>query len=181
MAQKRARLVRGKTMFKGSVFGVRRDSVIEPDGLRATREIVTHSGSVVVMPVFLNGDLLLVRQYRYAAGQALWELVAGRKEPSESPLAGARRELLEETGYLAGRLKRIGAFYSSPGILNEKLYAFSAYDLEKKESALEEDEEIEIMPVLFDDALKMIDHAEIMDAKTIATLLMYERAHRATT
>jgi ADP-ribose pyrophosphatase len=108
-------------------------------------------------------------------------LPAGTLEKGEDPMNCAGRELLEETGYLAGKIQRIGAFYSSPGILSEKLYAFAAYHLEKKSTALEEDEEIEIMPVLFDDALKMIDTAEIMDAKTIATLLMYERSHRAPT
>ena len=91
----------------------------------------------------------------------------------------AGRELVEETGYLATKLRPIGSFFSSPGILTEKLYAFAAYDLEKSETRLEEDEEIEIMPTPFEDALEMIRTAGIVDGKTIATLLMYDRFHRA--
>lgn len=145
------------------------------------REVVVHPGAVVVLPVMEDGRVLMIRNHRYSVQQVLIELPAGTLEKGEDPMNCAGRELLEETGYLANKLQRIGAFFSSPGILTEKLYAFAAYHLEKKVSALEEDEEIEIMPVLFDDALKMIDTAEIMDAKTIATLLMYERFHRAQT
>jgi ADP-ribose pyrophosphatase len=146
-----------------------------------TREVVVHPGAVVILPVMEDGRVLMIRNYRYSVQQVLIELPAGTLEKGEDPMNCAGRELLVETGYLANKLQRIGSFFSSPGILTEKLYAFAAYHLEKKVAALEEDEEIEIMPVLFDDALKMIDTAEIMDAKTIATLLMYERFHRAQT
>jgi ADP-ribose pyrophosphatase len=92
----------------------------------------------------------------------------------------AGRELLEETGYLARRLKPIGTFFTSPGILSEKMYAFAAYDLQKQKPALEEGEEIEVEPTLFADALQMIRDGRIVDGKTIATLLMYDRFHRNT-
>jgi ADP-ribose pyrophosphatase len=153
----------------------------EETGREVRREVVVHPGAVVVLPVMEDGRVLMIRNFRYSVQQALVELPAGTLEKGEDPMNCAGRELLEETGYLANKLQRIGAFFSSPGILTEKLYAFAAYHLEKKVAALEEDEEIEIMPVLFDDALKMIDTAEIVDAKTIATLLMYERSHRAQT
>jgi len=153
----------------------------EETGKEVRREVVVHPGAVVVLPVMEDGRVLMIRNHRYSVQQVLIELPAGTLEKGEDPMNCAGRELLEETGYLAGKLQRIGAFFTSPGILTEKLYAFAAYHLEKKEAALEEDEEIEIMPVLFDDALKMIDTAEIIDAKTIATLLMYERFHRAQT
>jgi ADP-ribose pyrophosphatase len=153
----------------------------EETNREVTREVVVHPGAVVVLPVMEDGRVLMIRNHRYSIQQVLIELPAGTLEKGEDPMNCAGRELLEETGYLANKLQRIGSFFSSPGILTEKLYAFAAYHLEKKVSALEEDEEIEIMPVLFDDALKMIDTAEIIDGKTIATLLMYERFHRAQT
>ena len=174
------RLIEKQIVYRGKKIQVEVDRLEnEETGREMKREVCIHPGAVVVLPVMGDGRVLMIKNHRYAVKQVLIELPAGTLEKGEDPMNCAGRELLEETGYLAGRLKRIGSFFSSPGILNEKLHAFSAYDLEKKESALEEDEEIEIMPVLFDDALKMIDSAEIMDAKTIATLLMYERFNRA--
>src|SRR5579863_4677146 len=96
-----ARVFETKTVYEGSVFSVREDRIVEPGGIEVTRDIVVHSGSVVLLPVFPDGSILLVRQYRHAIGAMLWELVAGRLEPGESKAAGARRELIEETGYTA--------------------------------------------------------------------------------
>jgi len=176
------RLIEKQIVFKGKKVQVEVDRVENEENQREVRfEVVVHPGAVVVLPVMDDGRVLMIRNHRYSVHQVLIELPAGTLEKGEDPMNCAGRELLEETGYLAGKIQRIGAFFSSPGILSEKLYAFAAYHLEKKSTALEEDEEIEIMPILFDDALKMIDTAEIMDAKTIATLLMYERSHRAPT
>ena len=176
------RLIEKQIVFKGKKVQVEVDRVEDEEtGREYQREMVIHPGAVVILPVMEDGRILLIRNHRYSVHQVLIELPAGTLEKGEDPMNCAGRELLEETGYLAGRLKRIGAFYSSPGVLTEKLYAFAAFGLEKKETALEDGEEIEIMPTLFDDALKLIDSAEIMDAKTIATLLMYERFHRART
>src|SRR4029079_8517999 len=96
-------------------------------------------------------------------------------EKNEDPINCAGRELLEETGYLAGRLKSVGNFYTSPGILSEKMYAYAAYDLEEQTAAPEEGEEIEVEPTGYNDAIRMIQKGEIHDGKTIATLLMYDR------
>src|SRR5215467_9477062 len=96
--------ISSKVVFKGPVFSVRRDLVSEPSGVRATRDVIAHSGSVVVMPVLDDGKIVLIRQYRYAARQYLWELVAGRIDEGETPLQAAARELKEETGYSAERL-----------------------------------------------------------------------------
>jgi ADP-ribose diphosphatase len=175
------RVIEKQVVFKGKKIQVevhRLDN--EETGKEVRREVCVHPGAVVVLP-FLGEQVVLIKNRRYAVQQVLVELPAGTLEKGEDPMNCAGRELLEETGYLAGRLKALGSFFSSPGILTEKLYAFAAYDLEKKISALEEDEEIEIMPVSFDEALEMIRTAHIMDAKTIATLLMYERFHRAPT
>jgi ADP-ribose pyrophosphatase len=142
---------------------------------RHIREVVVHPGAVVVMGVLPDGQIILIRTRRYAVGQILVELPAGTLERNEDPINCAGRELLEETGYLAGRLRPIGNFYTSPGILSEKMYAFAAYDLEKQQQALEEGEEIELQFATLDDAIQMIRRGEIHDGKTIAALLMYDK------
>jgi ADP-ribose pyrophosphatase len=175
-------LIEKQTIFKGKkvTFEIHRLENQETQR-EVTREVCVHPGAVVILPILSDGRVLLIQNHRYSIHQVLIELPAGTLEKGEDPMNCAGRELLEETGYLAGRLKTIGSFFSSPGVLTEKLYSFAAYDLEKKETALEEGEEIEIMPVLFGEALEMVDDHRIMDAKTIDTLLMYERLNRART
>ena len=151
----------------------------EETGRRHHREVVVHPGAVVILGFLDDGQILLIRNRRYAVGEILWELPAGTLEKKEEPINCAGRELLEETGYLARRLKPIGRFYTSPGILSEKMYAYAAYDLQKQKAALEEGEEIEVQPTPFDEALQMIADSRIMDAKTIATLLMYDRFQKS--
>jgi ADP-ribose pyrophosphatase len=176
------RLIEKQVVFKGKKVTVEVHRLENQETERElSREVIVHPGAVVILPILSDGRVLLIQNHRYSVQQVLIELPAGTLEKGEDPMNCAGRELLEETGYLAGRIKPIGTFFSSPGVLTEKLYSFAAYDLEKKESALEEDEEIDIMPVLFGEALEMVDDHRIMDAKTIATLLMYERLHRART
>jgi len=151
----------------------------EDTGKRHKREVVVHPGAVVVLAIDEQGRVLLIRNRRYAVDQVLWELPAGTLEKKEDPMNCAGRELVEETGYLAKRLRPIGSYFTSPGILSEKMYAFAAYDLQKKQTALEEGEEIELEPTPMDEAIRMIGDGRIQDAKTIATLLMYDRFHRA--
>src|SRR6516162_2081571 len=105
MAKTRERMLRSEVVYQGKEFGVRRDQIVEPDGLRATREVISHPGSVVILPVLADGRIVMVRQYRHAARQYLWELVAGRMDPGETPKKAAARELMEETGYRAKRFK----------------------------------------------------------------------------
>jgi ADP-ribose pyrophosphatase len=145
---------------------------------RHIREVVIHPGAVVVLALLPDQRVVLIRTKRYAVGTILIELPAGTLEKGEDPINCAGRELLEETGYLAGRLQPIGNFFTSPGILSEKMYAYAAYDLEERSMALEEGEEIELMPVPFDEALAMIRDGRIHDGKTIATLLIYDRFFR---
>ena len=146
---------------------------------RYIREVVVHPGAVVVMGILPDEQIILIRTRRYAVGQNLVELPAGTLEKGEDPINCAGRELLEETGYLAGRLRPIGNFYTSPGILSEKMYAFVAYDLEKQEQALEEGEEIELQFATLDDAIEMIRRGEIHDGKTVAALLLYDKFFRS--
>jgi ADP-ribose pyrophosphatase len=147
-------------------------------GARHTREVVAHPGAVLVMGLLADDRVVLIRNRRYAVGETLWELPAGTLEKGEDPMNCAGRELLEETGYLAGRLKILLTFYTSPGILSERMYAFVAYDLQKQQTALEEGEEIEVVPVPWNEALEMVGDGRIQDGKTIATLLWYERFRR---
>jgi ADP-ribose pyrophosphatase len=150
----------------------------EETGKRHQREVVAHPGAVVVLPFLDEQRIVLIRVRRYAVQQILLELTAGTLEKNEDPMNCAGRELLEECGYLAGKIKPIGSFFTSPGILSENMYAFAAYDLEKSHQALEEGEEIELQFATLDEAIAMIGTGEIKDGKTIATLLMYDRFHR---
>jgi ADP-ribose pyrophosphatase len=148
------------------------------NGNRVAREVVVHPGAVVVLPILPDGQVLLINNKRFAVGQVLIELPAGTLEKNEHPMNCAGRELLEETGYLAGQIQLLGSFFTSPGVLSEKMFAYVAYDLEKRQAALEEGEEIELVPVAMDQAIAMIGSGQITDGKTIATILMYDRFHR---
>jgi ADP-ribose pyrophosphatase len=142
---------------------------------KQVREVVVHPGAVIVLPILPDGKLILIRLTRHAVGQVLVELPAGTLEKGEMPLNCAGRELLEETGYLAHRIKPLTSFFTSPGILSEKMHAFVAYDLEKRSQALEEGEDIEIIEKTLDEAMEMIRTGQIVDAKTIVAIMMYER------
>lgn len=145
---------------------------------RHKREVVVHPGAVVVLPFLPDGRVLLIRNYRYAVGESLFEFPAGTLERGEDPINCAGRELIEETGYEAGRLKAMGSFFTSPGILSERMWAYAAYDLRKVEAAPEEGEQIEPAPRAWDDAIEMVRTGEIADAKTIVALLAFDRFHR---
>lgn len=150
----------------------------EETGKRHKREVCVHPGAVVILPFVDEENILLIRNRRYAVNEILVELPAGTLERNEDPMNCAGRELVEETGFLASRLKSLGNFYTSPGILSEKMYAFAAYDLTRAKAALEEGEEIELAPANLDEAIDMIRYGQIKDAKTIATLLMYDKFFR---
>jgi ADP-ribose pyrophosphatase len=170
------RLIEKQTIYNGKKVKLELHHLEDDETqTRHIREVVVHPGAVVVMGILPDEQIILIRTRRYAVGQILVELPAGTLERNEDPINCAGRELLEETGYLAGRLKPIGNFYTSPGILSEKMYAFAAYDLQESHASLEEGEYIELEPVGLDESIEMIRDGRIHDAKTIATLLMYER------
>jgi len=125
-----------------------------------------------------DGSVLLIRNRRYAVGQTLIELPAGTLEKGEEPIKCAGRELLEETGYQAARVKPLLTFFTSPGILSERMHVFAAYDLQNQGTALEEGEEIEVMPTKWNDAVNMALDGQIQDGKTIAAILWYDRSHQ---
>jgi ADP-ribose pyrophosphatase len=171
----KAKVLSSKVMFCGRVFGVRRDHVIEPGGIKAVRELVIHPGSVVVLPVLPDGRILVIRQFRYVAGKYLWELVAGHKEKGESFAAGARRELQEEAGYTARRLTKMLEIFPSPGLLTERMVIYLAHDLTKGTPRPEDDEKItaRVIPLLT--AMQWIKRCKICDAKSVAGILYYAR------
>ena len=168
-----AEILRSEMIYQGRVFGLRRDEVVEPSGLRATREVITHPGSVVVLPVLPDGRIVMIRQYRHATRQYLWELVAGRKEPEETPKQGAARELLEETGYRAKRFKVFLDVFPTPGFLEERMYLLLAEGLTAGEAQPEEDEKIEVRPFKLKALKQMIKSGRLRDAKSIAGILYY--------
>ena len=172
---KTARILSSKVLFRGRVFTLKRDRVAEPSGIVTTREIIVHPGSVVVLPVLSDGRIVLIRQYRHAAGQYLWELVAGHKEPNETAAAGVHRELLEETGYTARRIRKLLEIFPSPGLLGERMDIFLAEGLTKGTAQPEEDERITQKIVTLREAEKWIRSGKIRDSKSVAGILYYAR------
>jgi 8-oxo-dGTP pyrophosphatase MutT (NUDIX family) len=172
-AKAKAQVLSSERIYQGKVFGVGRERVIEPSGVETTREFVTHPGSVVVMPVFPDARILLIRQYRHVAGQFLWELVAGRKDEGEDFLEGARRELEEETGYTARKLTQIMDLFPSPGFVAENMVIFVAEGLTQGKARPEEDEKITPKIVTLREAEQWIRSGKIRDAKTVCGILYY--------
>ena len=160
-----------KKIFEGRVFDLTVDTVREGEQTYV-REVVHHPASAVMLPVFDDGTIALVKQYRHPAVKYLLELPAGTLRDQERPEVGAARELEEELGVVAGRLEKLCEFFVSPGFLSEKMWLYLATDLRETQQRLEDDEAIEIVRVSLDRALQMITDGEIEDAKTIIGLLL---------
>jgi len=172
------RVISSKTAFRGPVFSVMTDEVEEPGNVRARRDVIRHSGSIVVLPLDDSGHkplVLLERQYRYAAGRRMWELPAGRVDPGENHLAAAKRELIEETGYTASRWQKALFFYVSPGFLDESMTVYLASGLKKGVAQPEDDERIAVRFFPLQQAVCMAISGKIIDAKTIASLFWLEK------
>jgi len=172
---KTAQVLSSTIIYNGPVFGVRRDDVIEPSGVRASREVITHPGSVVVLPVLPDAKILLIWQYRHATRQYLWELVAGRMDPGETPKVAAARELIEETGYRAKRFRVFLDVFPTPGFLEERMFLLLAEGLTAGEAEPEEDEKIISRAYTHKQLEQMIRSGKLRDAKSIAGVLYYFR------
>lgn len=172
-AKGKEKILKSTVIYDGPIFGVRRDEVLEPNGLQAVREVITHPGSVVVLPVLADGRIVLIQQYRHATRQFLWELVAGRIDEGESPKKAGARELLEETGYRAKKLEVFLDVFPTPGFLEERMYILLATGLTVGEAQPEFDEKIISHPYKVDELKKMMQRGELRDAKSIAGILYY--------
>ena len=170
-----AEVLSSTTVYEGPIFGIRRDEVVEPSGVRAVREVITHPGSVVVLPVLPDGRILLIEQYRHATRQNLWELVAGRMDPGEMPQEAAARELIEETGFRAKRFRVFLDVFPTPGFLEERMFILLAEGLTPGEAEPEEDEKIVSRAYSRKQLETMIRTGKLRDAKSIAGILFYFR------
>jgi len=155
--------------FEGRVFGVRVDDVRYADGTEHRIDVVEHGASLAIVATPAPGELVLVRQYRHPARSALWEIPAGTAEPGETLIDGARRELREETGYVAGRIRPVGSLWMTPGFCSEVMHFFHADALAAGEPEFDEDERIEIGRFTFQAAWRLVA-AGTADAKTVLAL-----------
>jgi len=181
-AGKRVRVLSSRVVYRGPVFHVTYDEIEEPTGIKVRRDVVRHTGSVVVLAVDDRGSeprVLLARQYRYAARGYLWELPAGRIDRGEAPLAAAKRELREETGYRAQHWQRALFYYASPGFLDETMAVYLATGLRPGDAQPEEDEVISTRLFPLSSLLRKIMRGGIQDGKTIAGVLWLQQACRA--
>jgi ADP-ribose pyrophosphatase len=185
MVIEKAKIISSKVVYTGPLFRVLHDKLIEPGGRDSERDVIRHNGSVVILAVDSSKSkkdpwIVIERQYRHAANQFLWELPAGKLDAGEDPLAGAKRELAEETGYGAKKWKPLVEYYASPGFLGESMKVFLAEGLIAGDAHPEEDEQIEFRLVKLSDALKMIEKGAILDGKTLTSVLLYARltAHK---
>jgi ADP-ribose diphosphatase len=193
--KKSVRILSSKVAYQGPVFQITSDQVKEPSGATVRRDVVRHSGSVVIMAaensmLLVRGKLksktskeprvLLVRQYRYTANDFIWELPAGRIDEGEEELPAAKRELLEETGFSAERWKRVLYFYVSPGFLDETMAVYLAEGLKAGQAQPEEDEFIVKRFFSLTQAVRMATRGVIRDAKTIASILWLQQSQIVT-
>ncbi len=167
----RLKILKSKTIYAGRIVDLKLEKIVEPGGVAAEREVVYHAGSVVVLPRLADGRVVLVRQYRYAARQQLWELVAGGLEPGESPLQAARRELQEEAGFRARHCKLLLDFYPSPGVLSECMFLVEASGLTPTSTRPDADERIEVGTFTLPQIHKMLREKKLRDGKTLVGLL----------
>lgn len=172
MATTREEKIASNTVFAGKLVRVRVDTVELPDGRQAFREVVGHRAAAVVVPIDADGNVVLVRQYRYPVGEDLLEAPAGVMEEGETPDECAIRELQEETGHRASSLVRLGQFWSVPGFCDELMHVYLARDLEPSELEADPDENITNELVPFTSVVELVRTGVIQDAKTIAALLM---------
>jgi ADP-ribose pyrophosphatase len=176
-ATRNPRTLSSKTRFSGRVFHVDRDRVRLPNGRTATLDIVRHRGSVVLIPQPSASEVVLVRQYRYAIDRWVWELPAGTLDPGERPVAAARRECAEEIGWWPRRLTKLGAFYPSPGILDELMTYYRCTELIRppKPAAQDPDEQIQPRSFPLRRVRDLIARGDIVDMKTVVGLSLLGR------
>ena len=168
-------LLTSEKIFKGLVIEVERDRLREANGLEIIREVVRHNGGAGALPLFADGRVALVRQYRHPVGEELLEIPAGKLEAGETPDECVARELEQEIGWRAGRIEKLCEFYTTPGFCEEKLHVYLATELQPATQQLDEDEFVEVVYLPFADALQMALRGELVDSKTLLALLLADR------
>jgi ADP-ribose diphosphatase len=173
-----ARRLGHEVVFEGRVFRVEHDTVRLPNGRTAVQDVVRHRGSVVLVPQPSAGRVILIRQFRYAIGRWIWELPAGSLEPGEAPARGARRECAEEIGLTPRRLRRLGAFYPTPGFCDERMVVYWCGDLVVPARPAARDPDEQIVPRTFslDEAWRTVVGGGSIDMKTVLGLILLEQA-----
>jgi ADP-ribose pyrophosphatase len=179
----RATVLSSEIVYTGPLFRVLHDKIVEPGGVKNERDVIRHNGSVVILAIDnsknkKNPWVVMERQYRHAANQFLWELPAGKLEPGEDALEGAKRELAEETGYRAKKWKPLVEYFASPGFLGESMKVFLAEGLAAGDASPEEDEKIELRLVKLSEVVEMIEKGAILDGKTLCSVLLYDHLKR---
>jgi ADP-ribose pyrophosphatase len=162
-----------KELFQGRIIRLVERKLVLPNGRRTTFHIVEHPGAVAIVPVHANGDVVLLRQFRPTIGMEIYEIPAGTIEKGEGPLATAKREIVEETGFKAKRWDKIADFYTAPGFCDERMHVYVARDLTPAKADGDDDEILRPVRMTIDAALKLIRTRRIRDAKTIAGLMLY--------
>lgn len=178
---KPARVLSSQLQYEGPLFRIFSEQVKEQSGESYSRDIIRHNGSVVILAVDTSSSkrdpaIVLVRQYRHAAGQYLYEVPAGKMEPGEDRLLAAKRELMEETGYTARKWKQLTRYFASPGFLGEWMQVFLAQELTPGPSAPDEDESLELLRVPLSELLRLIERGQVQDGKTLISVLSYARS-----
>lgn len=164
-----------REIYKGKVVRLTVEEVTLPNGNQATIEVVRHPGAAAVVPFVSREEILLVRQYRHAAGGWLLEVPAGKLDPGEPPEVCAERETEEEVGYRPGRLIRLGSIITTPGFTDEVVHLFAAHDLTAGQTELGPDEVLSVVRIPFAEALARIERGEIEDAKSVCAILLAAR------
>ena len=168
-----SRIVSREVLLETSRFNVERVTQQLPEGDRHSREVIRHPGAVVILPILDDGSICLIKNYRIAVDQELYELPAGTLEPGEPPIETAQRELIEETGFRCDSITPLLEFYMSPGILDERMYAFVATGLKAGQTALETGEQIENAIVTQEELRKLLAEGAIKDSKSLSVLLFH--------
>lgn len=164
--------IRSEVLLQGRAFKIRRDTLKTPDGQETKYEIIEHGGSVIIIPVDADGNILFVRQYRHAAGTSLLELPAGTRNGDETFEECAAREIREETGMEAGKFQRIGEFYLAPGYSTEFMTVYLATDLKSNPLEADYDEFLSVEKIPIRETFQRVEQGEIPDAKSLAALLL---------
>ena len=180
MTSLRLRPARHRTIYEGRVFRIERDLVTMPHGRSVAMEVVRHRGSVVLVPLPSPGRVILIRQYRYVIGRWIWELPAGSLEPGEAPARAARRECHEEIGWRPTRIRKLGAYYPSPGFCDERMifYACTGLVRPSRPATIDPDEQIEPRTFSMREVWRLIAKGEVVDMKTVMGLVLLRQGSR---